>query len=57
MEEASTAFGGSVPENYERYLGPLLFETYADDLVARLPKQEGSSVLETACGTGIVTQR
>lgn len=55
MPEASAAFVGSVPENYERYLGPLLFEPYADNLVARLPKQK--SVLETACGTGIVTQR
>lgn len=52
MLEASAAFVGSVPENYER-----LFEPYADNLVARLPKQNDISVLETACDTGIVTQR
>src|SRR5215210_7135224 len=57
MSEASAAFVGSVPENYERYLGPMFFEPYGDDLVARLPIKEGMSVLETACGTGLVTQR
>ncbi len=48
---------GPSPRITNDTLGPLLFEPYADNLVARLPKQNDISVLETACGTGIVTQR
>ena len=51
------AFTGSIPALYDRYLGPVLFEPYAADLVARLPKRDGLRVLELACGTGIVTRR
>lgn len=47
----------SIPENYDRYLGPVLFDPYASDLVARLDLPESASVLELACGTGIVTRR
>jgi SAM-dependent methyltransferase len=52
----SAAFSGSVPEFYDRYLGPVLFEPYAVDLASRLPDGKGLRVLETACGTGIVTR-
>ena len=48
---------GTVPSNYDRYLGPILFHRYADDLAARLPVSPGTRVLEVACGTGIVTER
>ena len=51
------AFTGSIPALYDRYLGPVLFEPYAADLVSRLPKRDGLRVLELACGTGIVTRR
>jgi ubiquinone/menaquinone biosynthesis C-methylase UbiE len=57
MADPSTAFVGAVPANYDRHLGPILFHHYADDLVARLPVTPGMRVLETACGTGIVTRR
>ena len=57
MPDRDAAFVGSVPENYDRYLGPLLFHRYADDLVGRLAVTPGLRVLETACGTGIVTER
>jgi SAM-dependent methyltransferase len=53
----ASAFSGSVPQFYDRYLGPWLFEPYAADLVARVPEQDGLHVLELACGTGIVTRR
>ncbi len=52
-----TSFTGSVPVNYDRYLGPALFEPYAADLTARIPKHEGVRVLELACGTGVATRR
>ncbi|HST19213.1 MAG TPA: methyltransferase domain-containing protein [Gaiellaceae bacterium] len=51
------SFSGSVPEIYNRLLGPVLFEPYARDLVARLDRRDGVRVLEVACGTGIVTRR
>lgn len=54
---SAAEFTGSVPGRYDHYLGPWLFEPYAADLVARLPKREGLRVLELAAGTGIVTRR
>ena len=51
------SFTGSVPAFYDRCLGPVLFEPYADDVVRRLPEREDLRVLELACGTGIVTRR
>jgi SAM-dependent methyltransferase len=50
-------FHGAVPTYYDRYLGPFLFESYAETLAGRLPRRDGTRVLEIACGTGIVTQR
>jgi ubiquinone/menaquinone biosynthesis C-methylase UbiE len=50
----ATAFIGNVPQNYDRYLGPVLFEPYAIDLARRAPAG-AASVLELACGTGRVT--
>jgi len=52
-----TAFEGSVPYNYDRYLGPHLFEPYALDLVQRLDVTAPKAVLEIAAGTGRLTQR
>ncbi len=57
MADRDAAFVGSIPQNYDRYLGPLFFHPYADDLVTRLVVTRGMRVLETACGTGIVTER
>ena len=49
-------FAGSIPEAYDRYLGRVLFQPYAEDLAARLKLEENGSVLELACGTGILTR-
>lgn len=54
--EKTAAFEGSIPANYERYLGPFLFEPYALDLVSRLQDKKYSDILEVACGTGRVTK-
>ena len=56
MADYSSTFVDSVPENYDRYMGPMLFEPYAEDLVERLRVRDGMRVLEVACGTGIVTR-
>lgn len=47
---------GSVPEVYDRLLVPLIFESYADDLVRRLCRLDITSVLEVAAGSGAVTR-
>lgn len=56
MNERDTLFSGAVPEIYERYLVPLIFQTYAKDLVERLRMRRMSNVLEIAAGTGVVTR-
>jgi ubiquinone/menaquinone biosynthesis C-methylase UbiE len=55
--DPNVVFAGAIPENYDRYLGPVIFEPYAEDLVSRLKKGKFKRVLEVACGTGIVTRR
>jgi ubiquinone/menaquinone biosynthesis C-methylase UbiE len=50
-------FIGSIPEYYDRHLGPVLFEPPALDLASRLDAGPGERVLELACGTGVVTRR
>jgi ubiquinone/menaquinone biosynthesis C-methylase UbiE len=57
VTDGSASFVGSIPQNYDRYLGHLLFEPFADDLVGRLRVARGGRLLEVACGTGIVTRR
>jgi ubiquinone/menaquinone biosynthesis C-methylase UbiE len=54
---SDVVFDGSIPEAYDRYLGPLLFEPFAADLARRLAKPRALKVLEVAAGTGIVTRR
>jgi len=49
-------FSGSIPSLYDKYLGPLIFEPYAQDLENRLSVLNAERVLETAAGTGIVTR-
>jgi ubiquinone/menaquinone biosynthesis C-methylase UbiE len=56
MTKVDTVFSGSIPSLYDRYLGPLIFEPYAQDLANRLSALHAERVLETAAGTGIVTR-
>jgi len=56
MENKNAHFAGSIPAAYDRYLGPVLFQPYAEDLAARLNVEANASVLELACGTGILTR-
>lgn len=56
MPTADTVFAGSVPRQYDRCLGPLLFEPYADEVARRARALEPGRILETAAGTGIVTK-
>ncbi|TIV70448.1 MAG: methyltransferase domain-containing protein, partial [Mesorhizobium sp.] len=56
MLETDKVFAGSVPENYDRYMVPLIFEPYAADLARRAASLSPGSVLEIAAGTGVVTR-
>ena len=56
MTAADSAFAGSIPALYDRYLGPLLFAAFAADLAARAAALGPKRILETAAGTGIVTE-
>lgn len=51
-----TSFAGSIPALYDRYLGPLLFAPYARELGERLADLRAGALLETAAGTGIMTE-
>ncbi len=56
MTKLDAVFAGSIPSLYEEYLGPLIFQPYAEDLADRLSGLTSGTVLETAAGTGIVTR-
>jgi ubiquinone/menaquinone biosynthesis C-methylase UbiE len=56
MASQSSRFIGSIPEHYDRGLGPRIFQDYAEDLARRVAQQGPGSVLELAAGTGIVTR-
>ena len=47
---------GSIPEICDRYLVPLIFEPYAEDLAHRVASEPTRSVLEIAAGIGVVTR-
>ncbi len=55
--EAVPSFSGSIPEVYDKYLVPLIFEPYAIDLAQRVAALPLTNVLELAAGTGVVTRR
>jgi ubiquinone/menaquinone biosynthesis C-methylase UbiE len=56
MTSADAAFSGSIPALYDRCLVPLLFAPYAADLAERLALLGPKRILETAAGTGAVTE-
>lgn len=56
MSEIDKLFAGSIPENYDRHMVPLIFEAYAQDIAQRVAKLAPKSVLETAAGSGVVTR-
>jgi ubiquinone/menaquinone biosynthesis C-methylase UbiE len=56
MVATDKVFAGSIPEIYDRYLVPLIFEPYALDLAKRVAATDPHDVLETAGGTGVLTR-
>jgi ubiquinone/menaquinone biosynthesis C-methylase UbiE len=56
MVATDKVFAGSIPEIYDRYLVPLIFEQYALDLAKRVAGADTHHALETAAGTGVLTR-
>lgn len=56
MDGSDKLFAGSIPEIYDRYLVPLIFEPYAVNVAAHVNQGGPSHVLETAAGTGVLTR-
>jgi len=52
----TAAFTGSIPEIYDRNMGPVIFADYASLMAERAVALKPRSLLETAAGTGIVTR-
>ncbi|MCE5291896.1 MAG: class I SAM-dependent methyltransferase [Nocardiaceae bacterium] len=56
MNDDPARFVGDVPGSYDRGLGPVMFEWYAQEVARRVAKTKPRTVLETAAGTGIVSR-
>lgn len=56
MKEQELRFTGSVPGNYQQLMVPLLFAPYAQELARRALQFRPGRIIETAAGTGAVTE-
>lgn len=56
VADGDRLFTGSIPQLYDEYMVPLIFEPYAADLGSRVALLRPSCVLEIAAGTGVVTR-
>jgi hypothetical protein len=55
MTGSAAAFAGSIAAIYDTVFVPILFAPYAADLAERIAEEKPESVLETAAGTGALT--
>jgi ubiquinone/menaquinone biosynthesis C-methylase UbiE len=56
MSAGDEIFAASIPENYDRYMVPLIFEPYARDMAQKASALSPKAVLEIAAGSGVVTR-
>jgi ubiquinone/menaquinone biosynthesis C-methylase UbiE len=56
MTNNDSLFVGSIPEIYDTYLVPMMFQGYADDIADRVAALAPKDVLEIATGTGVITR-
>lgn len=55
-QDFEKAFGVKASENYERFFVPAIGKPLAEDLIQQAKLQAGETVLDVACGTGIVAR-
>jgi hypothetical protein len=46
MANSDSQFAGSIPEIYDRYLGPVIFQPHADNLARRVRALHPASIRE-----------
>ena len=56
MRQADKHFSGSIPENYDQHMVPLIFASFAADCARRAAAFAPRAVLEIAAGTGAVAR-
>ena len=56
MSDHDKIFAGSVPENYDTFMVPMIFGDFAIDLANRAVRTNPKRLLETAAGSGVVTR-
>jgi ubiquinone/menaquinone biosynthesis C-methylase UbiE len=56
MVATDKVFAGAIPEIYDLFVVPMIFEPYAQDLADRVARFKPQNVLETAAGTGVLTR-
>ena len=56
MTNSAPTFSGEIPRNYDKYLGPLIFKAYAEDMANRISLPSAGRLLELAAGTGMATR-
>lgn len=56
VSDMGRSFSGSMPEFYDRFLVPLMFEPFARHLAKCLEGMTSGDILELAAGTGVVTR-
>ena len=57
MPATDTVFAGSIPAIYDQYMVPLVFAPYARLVAERAAALQPGRILETAAGTGVVTEQ
>jgi SAM-dependent methyltransferase len=56
ITDSERRWSGSMPEAYQRWLAPIVFEPFADDLARRTAALDPRLVIELAAGTGVLTR-
>jgi ubiquinone/menaquinone biosynthesis C-methylase UbiE len=56
MITQDTVFAGSIPAIYDRFMVPLIFAPYAEVVAQKAASLRPARILETAAGTGVVTE-
>jgi ubiquinone/menaquinone biosynthesis C-methylase UbiE len=54
--EKDKVFAGNIPAIYEKFLVPMIFEPFANEIAERLVAFPPKDVLEIAAGTGVLTR-